>query len=267
MRRMSVPNDPTKHGRPSLVTPELLAEHGAASGAYATVPPPRAAILCYHRGLAQRLLADRPHLKVPGFFADTYLLDDTDRTVALVADFGIGAPVASVVLEDLIALGCTRIVSIGTCGGMRPGIRVGDLVLCTGAVRDEGTSHHYLPAGAPALPHPGLTAALASQLEQAGAPHERTRTWTTDAPYRETAEEVDRHVADGVAVVEMEAAALFVVGEVRGAQVASALVVSDVLDVAAGSAGEGDGWEPAFHGASVAERLDLLFEVALATLR
>src|SRR5690242_12089714 len=100
---MSFPVDPRKYGRQSIVSPAALAAHGLESGAYAEVPPPRAAVLCYHRGLAQQLLAERPHRKVPGFFGDTYLLDETDGEVALVADFGIGAPVAAVMLEDLIA--------------------------------------------------------------------------------------------------------------------------------------------------------------------
>ncbi len=257
---MTVPNDPAKHGRPGIVNPEALAAHGLESGAYAEVPPPDAAILCYHRGLAQRLLASRAHVKISGFFGDTYLLDETDRSVALVADFGIGAPVAAVMLEDLVALGCRRVASIGTCGGMDPSLAVGDLVLCTGAVRDEGTSHHYLPAGEPAVPDAQLTEQLAAQLDARDEPYRRASTWTTDAPYRETAEEVRAHVAAGVPVVEMEAAALFAVATVRDAQVASLLVVSDVLSALDGS------WVPEFHGEVVGDRLELAFEVALAAL-
>jgi uridine phosphorylase len=258
---MPVPLDSGKYDRPSIVSPEALAAHGLESGAYAEVPPPRAAILCYHRGLAQRLLAARAHVKVPGFFGDTYLLDETDRTVALVADFGIGAPVAAVMLEDLVALGCRRVASIGTCGGMDPSLAVGDLVLCTGALRDEGTSHHYLPTGEPALPDAELTARVAEALDARGEPFHRGDAWTTDAPYRETADEVRRHVAAGVPVVEMEAAALFAVGRVRGAQVASLLVVSDVLGALDGT------WVPEFHGDVVGDRLELAFETALAALR
>ncbi|MCB0879520.1 MAG: nucleoside phosphorylase [Thermoleophilia bacterium] len=258
---MPLPLDTAKYGRPSIVSPEKLAQHGLESGAYAEVPPPRAAILCYHRGLAQQLLASRAHVKIPGFFGDTYLLDETDREVALVADFGIGAPVAAVMLEDLIALGCRRVASIGTCGGMDQDLAVGDLLLCTGAVRDEGTSYHYLPDGEPARPDATLTDALAAELERRGEPYRRGDAWTTDAPYRETADEVRAHVAAGVPVVEMEAAALFAVGQVRAAQVASLLVVSDVLSTLDGS------WVPEFHGDVVGSRLELAFETALAALR
>jgi uridine phosphorylase len=258
---MGVPVDPGKFGRPSIVSPEALAAHGMESGAYASVPPPTAAILCYHRGLAQQLLAGRAHVKVPGFFGDTYLLDETGGAVALVADFGIGAPVAAVMLEDLIALGCRRVVSMGTTGGMDPSLQVGDLVVCTDAIRDEGTSHHYLPAGEPARADVELTDALAAELDRRDEPHRRAPAWTTDAPYRETKEEVLRHVEAGVPVVEMEAAALFAVAQVRGAQVGSLLVVSDVLSTLDGT------WVPEFHGDVVSERLALAFDVALAVLR
>lgn len=258
---MGVPVDTGKYRRPSIVNPEALAAHGLESGAYADVPPPRAAVMCYHRGLAQRLLREHAHTKVPGFFGDTYLLSETDGAVALVADFGIGAPVAAVILEDLIALGCRTVVSIGTTGGMDAALEVGDLVVCTEAVRDEGTSHHYLPHGEPARADAALTDRLAAMLDARGEAHRRAPAWTTDAPYRETKEEVLAHVDAGVAVVEMEAAALFAVGHVRGASVASLLVVSDVLSTLDGS------WVPEFHGDVVGDRLELAFEVALEALR
>ena len=258
---MTVPVDPGKYDRPSIVNPEALAAHGLESGAYAEVPPPTAAVICYHRGLAKRLLATRPHHTIPGFFGDTHLLGDTGGTVALVADFGIGAPVAAVMLEDLIALGCRRVVSMGTCGGMDPLLAVGDLVVCTDAIRDEGTSHHYLPAGVHVACDLGLTNRVEQELVARGEPYRRAPSWTTDAPYRETAEEVVRHVEAGVPVVEMEAAALFAIGQVRGAAVASLLVVSDVLSTLDGT------WVPEFHGDVVGDRLALAFDVAVAALQ
>lgn len=258
---MGVPVDTSKYGRQSIVSPEALAAHGLETGVYAQVPPPRAAILCYHRGLAQRLLEGREHTKVPGFFGDTYLLAETGGEVALVADFGIGSPVAAVMLEDLVALGCRHVVSIGTTGGMDPSLAVGDLVVCTEAIRDEGTSHHYLPAGEPARADATLTATLEAELTRRDEPYRAAPAWTTDAPYRETKDEVLRHVEAGVPVVEMEAAALFAVAQVRGASVASLLVVSDVLSTLDGT------WVPEFHGDVVGDRLELAFEVALAVLR
>ncbi|MCW2949752.1 MAG: hypothetical protein JWN41_765 [Thermoleophilia bacterium] len=257
---MSFPLDPTKHDSHGVVSPTVLAQHSAATGAYASVPPPTAAILCYHRGLADQLLTTRPARTIRGFFGDTHLLESTNGEIALVSDFGIGAPAAAVMLEDLVALGCRRIVSVGTCGGMAPHLAPGDLVLVDRAVRDEGTSHHYAPADLPALPDSQLTAAIAGELDARDTAHHRTATWTTDAIYRETAAEVRAHVAAGVDVVEMEAAALFVIAEVRAAQVASLLVVSDTISTLDGS------WMPEFHGDVVGAALERAFDVALAVL-
>ncbi|MBC7461441.1 MAG: phosphorylase, partial [Thermoleophilia bacterium] len=136
----------------------------------------------------------------------------------------------------------------------------GDLVLVARAVRDEGTSHHYLPDGAPALPDARLAAAIAGELDARELAHHRTATWTTDAIYRETADEVRAHVAAGVDVVEMEAAAVFAVGAVRGAQVASLLVVSDIISTLDGT------WVPEFHGEVVGAALERAFDVAVAVL-
>lgn len=257
---MTVPRDTAKYGRPGIVSPELLAQHGAETGAYAAIAPPTGAILTYHRGLAGRLLATRPATTIAGFFGDTHLLESTDGRVALVSDFGIGAPVTAVMIEDLAALGCRSFVSVGTCGAMDTSLAVGDLILIERAVRDDGTSHHYLPADQPAVPDAELTASLAGELDARGIAFRRGASWTTDGLYRETAEEVRAHVADGVGVVEMEAAATFAVGTVRSLAVASLLVVSDVIDTLDGT------WLPQLHDEIVGTQLAHAFDVAVATL-
>ena len=82
------------------------------------------------------------------------MLDRTEGKVGILAFFGIGAPAMSTVVETLGALGTRRFVNLGAAGGLQPGDRVGDLVVCDAAVRDEGLSHHYLP---PAAPRPPLS--------------------------------------------------------------------------------------------------------------
>ncbi|HEX3960419.1 MAG TPA: hypothetical protein VHZ03_27910 [Trebonia sp.] len=88
----------------------------------------------------------------------------------------------------------------------------GEMVVCTGAIRDEGVSHHYAPAEKFAWPSGTLTRRLAQALAAGGtAPHSGLA-WTIDAPYRETMAEARSYQAEGVVCVEMEAAALFTVG-------------------------------------------------------
>lgn len=102
----------------------------------------------------------------------------------------------------------------------------------TSALRDEGTSRHYLPADAPAVPDRALTGRFADALSAAGIAFTTGATVTTDAPYRTTAEEIRLHRANGVRAQEMEAAALFALGQVRGLPVASAVVIDGVPDQA-----------------------------------
>jgi uridine phosphorylase len=83
------------------------------------------------------------------------------RNVAVAGRFGIGAPVAAMVLEELVALGTREFVSIGIAGCLQPRCQFGAAVVCAGAIRDEGVSHHYLPAEKFAWPSDELTARLA----------------------------------------------------------------------------------------------------------
>jgi uridine phosphorylase len=142
---------------------------------------------------------------------------------------GIGAPAVATQLEVLIALGVREFLSLGTAGGLRPDQSIGDVIVLTGAVRDEGVSYHYLPPDAKAQPDDRLTVRLRDRLFGRGMSVVEGSTWTTDAPYRETAEEIKHYRNEGVLTVEMEAAAVFAVAEVRGVPLASAVVLDAVI--------------------------------------
>jgi uridine phosphorylase len=184
-------------------------------------------------------------------------LDRTAGRVGVVGGFGIGAPAAAARLEELIALGATRFLSIGMAGGLQADLAIGDLVLCDRAVRDEGVSHHYLPAARWALPDPGLTEELGAALESTGRPVARGGAWTIDTPYRETPAEIAHYRDDGVLCVEMEAAALFSVAGYRGVAIASAFAISDSL---------AEGWEPALLHDETHDALDLLWSSSVEVL-
>ena len=89
--------------------------------------------------------------------------------------------------EVLISLGVREFLSLGTAAGLHQEQSIGDVVALTGAVRDEGVSHHYLPPDDRVRPDGALTAALRSRLVEAGLAVAKGSTWTTDAPTRETA--------------------------------------------------------------------------------
>ena len=161
----------------------------------------------------------------------------------------------STVVETLGALGTRRFVNLGAAGGLQPGDRVGDLVVCDAAVRDEGLSHHYLPPARLAHPSETLTRALADRLASQGHTYKRGATWTIDAPFRETTEELRHYREDGVLTVEMEAAALFAVAQHRQFDAAAAFVLSDTLSDAE--------WIPDFGAPEIVVGLDVLVQAAI----
>src|SRR4051812_31335202 len=123
---MAVPLHPDKLGEPSILTPELFAAHNAEHGWLDGHTAPIAALMLYHRGLAELLIEEDAATLVRGFVADYFLLEHTGGAVALVANFGIGAPAAAFVLEDLIAAGVRTVASVGTCGGLQTDLSPGD---------------------------------------------------------------------------------------------------------------------------------------------
>jgi phosphorylase superfamily protein len=153
-------------------------------------------------------------------------------------------------LEELAARGAEVFIGVGTAGAIDEQLAVGDPVVCSAALRDEGTSHHYAPPESFAVPDSGLTARLRAALP--GAVHGPS--WTTDAPYRETAEEVAKYRAEGIVTVEMEASCLFTVASAVGVRAAAAFTVSDVL--------HGEQWTPHFGSADILQGLWRLFEAA-----
>ena len=146
--------------------------------------------------------------------------------VALVSP-GVGAPAAVSSLEITISLGATHIIGCGGAGIVQPGFDIGHVIVPTSAVRDEGTSYHYAPAGAPVAPHPRALAAIDDALTEAGVPHDRGPVWTTDAFFRETHAKVARRRDQGCLAVEMEAAAMFACAAFRGITYGQLLYAGD----------------------------------------
>ena len=171
---------------------------------------------------------------------------------------GVGAPASVSSLEIVIALGATRVIGCGGAGIVRPGFDVGHVIVPTGAVRDEGASYHYAPADAEVAPHPRALAVIDEVLSDAGVPHDRGLTWTTDAFFRETRDKVARRREQGCITVEMEASAMFACAAFRGATYGQLLYAGD--DV---SAQEWDHRHWA-HQTSARERLlDLALEAVV----
>jgi len=133
------------------------------------------------------------------------------------AEFGVvggtvGAPFAVLVAEELFASGCEALVSVSSAGLVASGARPPFFVLIERALRDEGTSYHYLPAARYAEADSALTDAVWRALAGIPTPLLRGASWTTDAPFRESASAIAARRIEGVLSVEMEAAALLALG-------------------------------------------------------
>lgn len=140
----------------------------------------------------------------------------------------VGAPMAVLCLEKLIALGATRIILYGWCGSLVPSLSIGDLFVPTECLSEEGTSSHY-PYSANLAVDDSLSLNLCTALSLKGHQPKQGPIWTTDAVYRETRDKVDRYGAQGVMAVDMEYAALRAVAIFRSVRLAAVFMVSDTL--------------------------------------
>jgi uridine phosphorylase len=141
----------------------------------------------------------------------------------------LGAPQGVIVMEKLIALGAKRIWVIGWCGSLQPNISIGDLIIPTAALSEEGTSSHYPVNNKKKQTHPLLNSKLENALRNANRPFKKGPVWTTDALYRETSAKVIEYGKKGYLAVEMEMSALITVAIYRSVKLAGLLIVSDEL--------------------------------------
>ena len=177
-----------------------------------------------------------------------YRLEHRGVDVA-VAHPGLGAPFAAAVMEELIAFGCRTFIACGDAGVVDGGRPKGSVVVPNCAIRDEGTSYHYVPPAKEIDADPAVVAVIEDVLRERGVEYRLGKTWTTDAIYRETRDRIARRAAEGCITVEMECAAFIAVARFRGVRFGQLLAISD--DVS------GEVWGPrhADHEETVAERL------------
>jgi purine-nucleoside phosphorylase len=150
----------------------------------------------------------------------------------------VGAPYAVMLAETLIAWGARTILFLGWCGAVSKPVEIGDLVLPTSALIDEGTSRHYVPDTHESFPSIRLVEQVFAMCQSDGHMVHKGPVWTTDAPFRETRDKVLAYQSRGVLAVEMEASGLFSLGAFRLTDVAALLVASDDLS--------GLSWRPGF---------------------
>lgn len=198
--------------------------------------PPKA-VLIFDRNMESALrkfkwLKRTPLSSNPAFLMSRTWLRSIDGDVGVYL-LGIGAPMVAMAVEELAEQGTREFLILGTAGGLKK-VRPGQVILCTKALRDEGVSHHYLRNSKYVAPDRELVGKLGRFMTKEGIEFSRGPTWTIDAPYRESMEELERYSEEGILTVDMESASLFAVAKVLGLKAAAVFIVSDLLT--------GQGW-------------------------
>jgi uridine phosphorylase len=247
------PNYAGKWTMPSLMTPERSLTYHQTHNLLPSCSPPKTIIFCYSKGLMKRVMENYSMRQCDGKLKELYFFVEYPD-VAIVY-YGQGAPSNAMRLEYLLSWGVKQCISIGLAGGLQKDLSVGDLIVCDKAIRDEGTSHHYLPAEKYAYPSKNFTDTLCQTLDKMKIPYRKGPSWTTDAFYRQTKEEIEQYQKEGVMTVEMEAAALFTITSLHQAEIISFFTISDTI---------GDlEWKPDFENPKTSEGLDTLVKIAL----
>jgi DeoD family purine-nucleoside phosphorylase len=143
---------------------------------------------------------------------------------------GMGCPSAAIVVEELVQLGVKRLLRIGTCGGLQPDMKLGDLVIALSAVPADQTAMHYV-GGEPHAPTADweLVHAAAHAAKELGKPVRVGPIVSSDVFYDPDKERAQRWSDRGILAVEMEAAVLFTLGALRKVKTGCLLTVSDVV--------------------------------------
>jgi purine-nucleoside phosphorylase len=221
-------------GRDAMIEPSRV---------LAPIDIPRHCVLCYFQDIIDGL-REAGQLRVVFMLGSemgpnpVYEMVSGGRRLALMHP-GVGAPLAGGFMDELIALGCRAFIACGGAGTLARDLVVGHVVVPDSAVRDEGTSYHYLPPSREVSPTPEAVAAIEATLQRHNVAYVVGKTWTTDGFYRETAARVARRLAEGCLTVEMEAAALFAVGLFRGVSIGQLLYSGDDLS---GEEWDGRAW-------------------------
>jgi uridine phosphorylase len=184
-------------------------------GEYVLMPgdPGRAEVIARHFDNAAHVATNREYVTYTGFL---------DGVKVSVTSTGIGCPSSAIAMEELVRVGAKTFIRVGTSGSIQPGTKSGELAIVTGAIRDEGTSLHYMPADFPAVAHYVVVQALRKAATDKGLAHRVGISQSKDSFYGEVEPEhsgvtqrlLDRWKAweiGGAICSEMEASTLFVV--------------------------------------------------------
>jgi uridine phosphorylase len=227
---------------PSVFRPAALLREARRQKGLPTVDVPAVCILDPDGDIVRRLRKEgraTPFDGWPCYHTQLDTFELAGRTAGIVG-CAVGAPFAVLIAEELFASGCGLLLSLTSAGQIVPAGPTPYFVIIDRALRDEGTSYHYAVPGEYGEADPSLVTLAAVALKSKGLKAIVGASWTTDAPFRETAEAIEAAKARGILAVEMEAAALYAFAKTNQARVLCLAHVTNTMAQTHGDFEKGD---------------------------
>lgn len=233
------------HAAPSVFRPENMLREARRQKRLPLGSVPPVCVLDPDGDIARHVRTRRGARRSPHwacYHTELWVWEEGGRAFGVVGS-AVGASFAVLVAEQLFVSGCELLVSIASAGQIVEAGPPPYHILIDRALRDEGTSYHYLPPSAYAAADPALAGLATRAFAAAGCAVHRGATWTTDAPFRETEGAIAARRREGLLAVEMEAAALYAFAEARARPVLCLAHVTNQLGCVEGDfeKGEDDG--------------------------
>lgn len=247
---------------PSAFTPESLLREARRQKSAANEPVPDICLLDPDGDIVRQLKADERARRHDGwvcYHTDLHVFEEDGLTIGVVG-CAVGASFAVLVAEELFASGCKLLISVTSSGQIAPVRPPPYFILIDRALRDEGTSYHYVPPAPFSDAPEAILGCLGGAFDDLSVPVLRGATWTTDAPFRETAEAIQAMRRRGLLAVEMEAAALYAFARARGKPVICFAHVTNQMGQVHGDFEKG-------HASGTTEALALVARSARRILR
>lgn len=240
-----------------ITSPEKLVQQKRDSGVLNGFNTPESVIIVYQPSTLEYLLKNHPEFHTTK--VTSYLYISEDSKVAILGGWGIGAPALSFRVELLAVLGVKRFIGVGTAGGLLDNFQVGDHVVASKALGEDGVAHLYLDGADFAEADPGVNAKwmdYASDFK-----FREGIVWSFSALCRERYSDVVRVTAKGCQLVEMETATLLAIAKERNVEAMGLYLISDIVSL--------DPWKPAMRDPKILDKVHLVaeraFQYCLAT--
>jgi len=200
---------------------------------------PEKCVLCFFTKEMNIILKEYPNKVSSNFLTEginypLYELDYKGEKICLI-QAAVGSPLAAGQIEELTEMGCKKFIACGMCGILQKELAVGHLIIPIAAVRDEGTSYHYVKPSREIIANECVVKIIEEELSLKKIPYIKAKTWTTDAFYRETSAKVAQRKSEGCVTVEMETSAFMAASQYNNVDFGQILCSGDSL--------AGDEWD------------------------